>query len=186
MNPKDRTDTIDWDLLSLYMNDHVSGATAGVARLNHMAKQYQDTPHGENLSRIARELREERAFYLELIRRRELPQRSYRQALAWVGERVGRLKFNRRPLSTSPMTPVLESELMQSAIAGKISGWQTLTEYHEALGVGREVFQRFIEQAERQIADLESMHAWARRTAFYKVQDGESETGSPADPRKID
>lgn len=186
MSTKDRADTIDWDLLSLYMNDHVSGATAGVGRLSHMAEQYRQTPHGENLSRIARELREERAFYLELIRRRELPQRSYRQALAWVAERVGRLKLNRRLLSTSPMTPVLESELMQGAIVGKINGWRTLAEYHDALGVGKEVFERFIAQADRQIADLESMHAWARATAFYEMQDDEPETGEPADPRKID
>lgn len=185
MSTKDRADTIDWDLLSLYMNDHVSGATAGVARLNHMAKQYQDTPHGENLNRIERELREERAFYLELIKRRDLPQRSYRQAIAWVAERAGRLKLNRRLLSTSPMTPVLESELMQSAIVGKLNGWRTLAEYSDTLGVDKEVFERFIGQAERQIAELESMHAWARATAFYEVQDGEPETGAPTDPRKI-
>lgn len=166
MNPKDRTDTIDWDLLSLYLSDHISGATAGVARMSHMAKQYKSTPHGVALHRIAGELREERAFYLDLVKRLGLPRRRYRQGIAWLAERVGRLKLNGRLLKTSPMTPVLESELMRGAIIAKLGGWRVLRDYHEELGLEAGTLDTFIEQAERQVGDLDKMHAWAGKDAF--------------------
>lgn len=165
------TDRIDWPLLSLYMSDHISGATAGVQRMSRMAEEYKDTPHGADLARMTRELKEERAFYLELVKRRGLPQRSYRQVAAWIGERVGRLKLNGRLTGGSPMTPVLESELMQGAVLAKIAGWRTLSTYADDLGVGTEVFERFIERGENQIADLASFHEWARKDAFLAKND---------------
>lgn len=168
MTEDERDAGVNWDLLGLYMSDHVSGSTAGINRIAYMAKNYADTPHGPALKRIERELRDERALVHSLLAKHGQPRRRHRQILAWVGERVGRLKLNGRIVGTSPMTPVLESELMRAAVLGKIGGWQTLDAYREQFDVPPSTFADLITQAERQIEDLSDMHEWARERAFVE------------------
>ncbi|WP_153504603.1 hypothetical protein [Cumulibacter manganitolerans] len=157
---------IDWALLGLYLSDHVSGATAGIARVSRMAKDYADSPYGGKLSLIANELYEERELLRDTMRRKELSIRPYRQVAAAVFEQLGRLKLNGRLLGTSPMTPLLEAEVMRSAVLGKIGGWQTLRTYSDALEISTEQVDALITIARRQIDDLSELHEWVRERAF--------------------
>lgn len=156
---------LERDILGLYLSDHLTGATAGVARLERMAKAYADTHMGADLARIARETRDERRFLRDLLSTLEFRRRRHRQAAAWVAERVGRLKTNGRPLG-SPMTPVLEIELMRSAIMGKLGGWETLAELAPELGLPREQFQRLAARAREQADTLTRLHAHIVPVAF--------------------
>ena len=153
------------DILGLYLSDHFTGATAGAERAERMAQAYADTPLGPDLVRIATEIREEREFLGELIESLELRVRPYRQAAAWVAERAGRLKINERP-EGSPMTPVLELELMRSAVVGKLGGWQTLTELAPGLGLPAELFEALADRAREQAATLEELHGQVVPGAF--------------------
>ena len=67
-------------------------------------------------------------------------QRPHRQAAAWLAEHAGRLKLNGRIVRRSPMTMVLEAELMRAAILGKLGGWQTLEELAPELGLDPATF----------------------------------------------
>lgn len=134
--------------------------------MKRMKRDYVDTPFRANLERIARELAQEREVYRDLISRHRLRRRRIRQALAWVAERLGRLKLNGRAVRRSPMTPVIETELMRAAILGKIGGWQVLGAYREELGLSQTVVDELVAQAHRQIDDLGEMHEWARERAF--------------------
>src|SRR5699024_7725652 len=117
------------DLLELYLSDHLTGATAGVNRIERMAEDYIDTPVYAELSTVADEIRSDRELLRTIIEDLGLARKPYRQAVAWVGERVGRLKLNGRVLERSPMTMLLEAEIMRSAVNGKIGGWETLREH---------------------------------------------------------
>ena len=92
--------------------------------------------------------------------------RRHRQAAAWVGERVARLKTDGRVVKRSPMTLLLETELMRSAVHGKIGGWQTLQANAELLGMDPKIFADLFAASERQISTLDEIHRYARTRAL--------------------
>lgn len=159
------------DLLELYLSDHLTGATAGTDRIARMADDFIDTPVFPQLSALAEEIRTERSFLENLIHELDLKQLPYRQAVASVGEKIGRLKGNRRVLSRSPMTMLLETELMRGAILAKKGGWQTLREHAADLNLDPVVFDELIDQADQQAATLDEVHAYARSRAFREDRD---------------
>ena len=159
------------DLLELYLSDHLTGATAGVNRIERMAADYVDTPMFSELSTVADEIRSDRELLRNVIEDLGLARKPYRQAVAWVGERVGRLKLNGRVLERSPMTMLLEAELMRSAVSGKLGGWETLREHAEGLQLDPQVFDDLIASSRRQLETLERVHAYARERALRDDRD---------------
>jgi hypothetical protein len=164
-------DTIDEKLLGLYLSDHLTGSTAGLGRIERMAKDFTDTPVHAELATVAAEIGRERELLKDLIRQLGIRQRPHRQAAAWLAERAGRLKLNGRVLSRSPMTLVLEAELMRAAILGKIGGWQTLEELAPELGLDPSRFAELTADGRSQIAALDRVHEHARSNAFRKSRD---------------
>jgi hypothetical protein len=53
--------SVDAKLLGLYLSDHLAGATAGVGRIERMAKDFTDTPVRGQLEGLVVDLRRERA-----------------------------------------------------------------------------------------------------------------------------
>ena len=158
--------TIERDILGLYLSDHFTGATAGTERIERMAEAYADTPLGADLAQVAIEIRQEREFLGELIETLQLRVRPHRQAAAWVAERAGRLKTNERA-EGSPMTPVLELELMRSAVMGKLGVWQTLTALSPELGLPPDLFVALADQARQQAETFDRLHGEVVPQAFY-------------------
>ncbi|GAB3593671.1 hypothetical protein CFAEC_00175 [Corynebacterium faecale] len=159
------------DLLQLYMSDHLTGATAGVGRINRMANDFVDTPMFGRLGRLVDEISAERDFLERLINDLGLQQKPHRQAAAWVGERVARIKSDGRILDRSPMTMLLETELMRGAVTGKLGGWEVLLEHAETLGLDPEVFVALIEMSKDQVKILDEIHAYARPRALRGDKD---------------
>ncbi|MCA5893981.1 NAD-dependent epimerase/dehydratase family protein [Isoptericola sp. NEAU-Y5] len=162
---------LDRELLGLYLADHVTGATAGLGRIERMVGDYTDLPLHPELVEIAEQIRGERELYLSLLGALGLPRRRHRQLLAGIAERLGRLKLNGRVVRRSPMSVVLETELMRSAVVGKVGGWQTLEEHARELGLDPAQFHELAESGQRQIATLDRLHEYARRRAFREPHD---------------
>ena len=161
-------DRISEDLLGLYLSDHLTGATAGAERIERMAASAIDTPFFARLSEVAEEIRLERAFLQQLIDDLGLRRRGYRQAIAWAGEHLGRLKGNGRLTTRSPLTLVLEAELMRSAVIGKLGVWQTLRELADELELDPQLFADLAEQALAQADLFGEVHEYARERAFHE------------------
>jgi UDP-glucose 4-epimerase len=159
-------DSMDRYLFGLYLSDHFSGATAGLERMERMTRAYRDTPFHAELAEATEQIRAERELYRDLLELLEVPRRRYRQAAVWLGEKAGRLKLNGRVIERSPMTGVLEAELMRSAVLGKISGWQTLLEHADDIGLDATQLDALIEHADQQIEMLERFHEYVRERAF--------------------
>lgn len=159
------------DLLGLYMSDHLTGATAGVSRIERMAKDFVDTPVFAELSSLADEIRADRELLRNVIDDLGFPRKPYRQAAAWTAERVGRLKLNGRIIERSPMTLLLEAELLRSAVQGKLGGWETFREHATDLGLDPQVFEQLIEAAHQQLVTLEGIHEYARKRALRDDRD---------------
>lgn len=173
-------DGLSLGLLGLYLSDHLTGATAGSDRIERMSEVYVDAPVYARLSELAEEIRLERAFLQRLMQDLGLRRRPYRQAVSWAGEHLGRLKSNGRLFSRSPMTLVLEAELMRSAVMGKLGVWQTLEENADELGLDAGVFADLAERSREQAGVFDEVHEYARARAF---REGRETYGPPADER---
>ncbi|TWV46002.1 hypothetical protein FRZ03_15420 [Streptomyces misionensis] len=116
----------DSKLLGIYLNDHLAGATAGVLRAGHLARASSGTALGRDVGPVAREIAQDRAALLGIMRDLGVPVRRYKVCAGWAGERLGRLKSNGRLIRRSPLSTVLELEALRMAVEGKAAGWQTL------------------------------------------------------------
>ncbi len=165
MNPRVPR-SLDADLVQLYLSDHLTGATAGGSRISAMAKRHAQSPIGPSLAALSEELTRERQRVQEIIEELGLRPLRHRQVAAWVGEHLGRLKLNGRLVTTSPMTPLLEVELMRSAVMGKLGLWQTLAHLAPELALDPAEFDRLAAQAHRQIESLDAVQEQVRQTGL--------------------
>jgi hypothetical protein len=157
---------LDRNLLGIYLSDHLMGASGGVSRIERMAEAYADTDLGPELSRLATEIGAARHELAALIDRLGLPSKPHRQAAAWVAEHVGRLKLNGRLMSRSPLSVVLELEIMRAAVAGQLGLWQTLVDLAPELGLPTAPFEELAERSRGFQTRLERLHEQAREPAF--------------------
>ena len=75
-------------------------------------------------------------------------------AVAWVGEKAGRLKLNGRILGRSPLSPVVELETLAIGITGKLLLWRLLRE-RQLPGSAAVDLDDLIARAERQREEVE-------------------------------
>lgn len=114
------------DLLAIYLNDHLAGATAGVDLARRTAKALARTSAGSTLSGVAEEIPADRDALLAMMKALDVPVRTYKVYLGWAAEKAGRLKLNGRLLGRSPLSSLVELEGLVVGIQGKIAGWRTL------------------------------------------------------------
>ena len=115
------------ELIGIYLNDHLAGATAGTA-LAQRAARGQEGADQTTLQRLAGEIDADRRTLLEIMALLGVPVRHYKTAAAWLGERAGRLKPNGRLRTRSPLSSLEELELLRLGVDGKAAGWRTLRE----------------------------------------------------------
>ncbi|MGH3785902.1 MAG: hypothetical protein ACRDRG_04980 [Pseudonocardiaceae bacterium] len=114
------------DLLGIYLNDHLAGATGGVALARRAAGAHQGSPTGAALRRLAAEIAEDRAALLDMMAALGLPVRHYKSYAAWAAEKVGRLKLNGQIRGRSPLSSVVELEALRLVVESTAAGWRTL------------------------------------------------------------
>lgn len=162
-------DDIDAMALRQYMADHLAGATAGRSRMARLAQAFVNTPMYGEIAMVADEVRLEHKYLQKLMNRQGFPRPGISAPALWVGERVARVKsYFPKELKNVPSVLVLETELMLSAVTGKLHGWKTLLNNADALGVPTSVFEQLIEDTERQYERLQKAHKYARQRAFKK------------------
>jgi hypothetical protein len=167
------TRPVDRLLLQAYLSDHLGGAVGGSARFGRMADAYADTPLGPALRRIADEVTQEREWLHAMAERLDVtPSRVKRLGIAVV-ERLGRLKPNGRITDASPLTAVIELDLMRAAVTAKRGLWETLQIWQHDLGLDPAEMQHYLDQSDDQIATLTRLGAVAREQAFA----GDAEPG---------
>lgn len=114
------------DLLGIYLNDHLAGATAGVDLFRRAAGAHRGSAVGTTLEQLAAEVAEDRGSLQDMMTVLGIPVRRYKLYAAWAAEKVGRLKLNGSLLERSPLSTVVELEGMKLGVEGKVAGWRTL------------------------------------------------------------
>jgi len=116
------------ELIGIYLNDHLAGATAGTELAHRIARSHDEVADRATLQRLAGEINADRRALLEIMALLGVPVRHYKTTAAWLGERAGRLKFNGRLRTRSPLSSLEELELLRLGVEGKAAGWRTLRE----------------------------------------------------------
>lgn len=155
--------------LTVYLNDHLAGATAGRARFARSARAHRGTETGRVLDRLHQEIVEDRQTLLHWMRVLGVPPQRPVQYAGRVGEALGALKPNGHLVRSSPLRTVVELEGLLLGVQGKAAGWRSLRELaltDERLDA--EVLEEQVQRADRQAAELERL----RRTAVRDVLAG--------------
>ena len=114
------------NVLGIYLNDHLAGATAGAELARRAAGSAQDREDHAVLRGFAAEVAQDRVALLNIMATLGIPVRTYKVYAGWIGEKAGRLKFNGRLFTRSPLSRLEELELLRLGVEGKAAGWRTL------------------------------------------------------------
>lgn len=149
-------------MLGIYLNDHLAGATAGTELAHRMARSHGDGEDSGTFRRLAAEIAQDRAALLDIMTALGIKVRHYKVGAAWIGEKAGRLKFNGRLFTRSPLSDLEELEMLRLGVEGKAAGWRTLRTLADTdmrLDLGR--LDELISRARRQADLLEDLRVGA-------------------------
>jgi hypothetical protein len=154
------------ELLGIYLNDHLAGATGGVQLVRRTARNHRGHPSGAALARLAREVAEDRKALLGLMRALGVPRRGYKVVAGWLGERAGRLKANGRLRERSPLSSVVELEGIRLGIEGKAAVWRSLRLLAGDYRIDPERLDELLRRADAQIDEVEALRLRAVKDCF--------------------
>jgi hypothetical protein len=156
-------------LMSIYLNDHLTGSTIAGELVRRAARNNRGNEYGAVLTELSREIAEDRATLLALMRELGAAVDRAKVIAGWVAEKAGRLKLNGSLMSYSPLSRVIELEALMLGVAGKRSLWialDTLSSGTPALAAAD--LPNLIARADSQLARLEEQR---RRAAVEALAD---------------
>lgn len=113
-------------ILGIHLNDHLAGATARSWLVHRMVQEHGDSPYGQELRALETDISQDRRALVRLMTDLHFPARRYKVYGAWLGEKLGRVKPNGRPLRRSGLALLIELEAMRRAVTGKALLWRSL------------------------------------------------------------
>jgi hypothetical protein len=163
------------DLLAIYLNDHLAGATVGRELARRAASSNSRSDYGHFLELLATDIDEDRDTLLEILRALGAPVDQLKVLGGWGAEKLGRFKLNGRLLGYSPLSRVVELEGLALGVRGKLALWRALA-LLEQKRPELESFEltHLIARAERQLDEVESYRLRAAAEAFGGEQRRES------------
>ncbi|HEX6602182.1 MAG TPA: hypothetical protein VF030_06020, partial [Solirubrobacterales bacterium] len=148
------------------LNDHLAGATLGVELARRLRSSNRgDAEFGEPLAKICGEIEEDYDTLVRLMDRLGVDRNPVKPALAWIAERLGRLKPNGQLRGYSPLSRVLELEILATGIGGKLQLWNALEQSFGETLEGFD-FHALAERADRQGQQVEDLHLAAAQRAL--------------------
>jgi hypothetical protein len=147
------------DLLGVYLNDHLAGATVGLELVRRMAASAEPGAEAAAVvKRLVSEITADGSALVKMMAAMGVKIRGYKVFAAWAGEKAGRLKLNGHMLSRSPLSALEETEMLRLGVEGKATGWRTLrvvAQRDSRLDTGQ--LDELLARADRQSDTLESL-----------------------------
>jgi len=158
---------IERRLIGIYLEDHWAGATGGVELARRLRSSNRESEWAEDLARVCGEVEADREALGDVMKalgvRRNLP-KAYG---AWAMEKVGRLKLNGRLTGYSPLSRVVELEMLMIGITGKLGLWEGLRSAGRS-ELGGFDFEELAKRAEAQREVVKKIHRAATTEAFAR------------------
>ncbi|MFC9582182.1 hypothetical protein ACFVJ8_04950 [Streptomyces yangpuensis] len=168
--------------LAIYLNDHLTGANAGVEMLRRAADAHRGGVLGTSLESLAEQVAQDRLSLRTLMADLDVPVMKTKAALGRLAEKVGRLKLNGRILSRSPLSDVLELEAMRLGVEGKAACWRSLRSLARTdPRIDTALIEELIQRAEQQVRALEAMRSACASQLFAREARGRAATPRAAE-----
>jgi hypothetical protein len=113
-------------LLAIYLNDHLAGATGGLALAKRARDNDPDGSSGTSLAKVCAEIETDRETLLAVMDELGVHRDPIKPVIAWLAEKLGRLKPNGRVRGYSPLSRLVELEMLHLGISGKRDLWAAL------------------------------------------------------------
>jgi hypothetical protein len=164
--PQEEKSTVE-RRLEIYLNDHLAGSVAMRELIERRLSNDPGGALGDFLRRFDEELTEDQAQVKTMIARFGGTENPAKKTLAWLAEKLGRLKMNASLTGYSELSRLEELEFMVIGIRGKLALWTAL----EAAATTNERLRQFDlgtlrERAQRQMDEAEILRLEAARVAF--------------------
>lgn len=164
---RDGRSTVDRDrLLAIYLNDHLAGAALGVELCRRLrSSNSEESELGQPLAELCEEIEVDRETLVGLMDQLGIRRSVVKPAAAWMAEKLGRFKLNGQLTGYSPLSRLVEIEVLAIGITGKMQMWRAL---ERTLGASQSGFDfgQLAERAIRQRDRAEDLHAIAASQAL--------------------
>jgi hypothetical protein len=153
------------EFLAIYLDDHYAGSTGAIELVKRGRKEYAGTALGRFLDDLGPQIEADRRALREIMAAVGAKPHVYKYGLAWVAEKLGRLKPNGRLRERSPLSPLVELEALATGITGKEMLWRALQATPDAPTAGHSM-DDLIARAESQRAGVEEHRRAIARAAL--------------------
>ena len=141
--------------LSTYLKDHLAGSAGGVSLARQIADGADDESERREMESIAEDIEADRRSLLALTERIGVSPSLVKQAGAWIGEKLGRIKLN----ASNPDRRLLQYEAMIMGVTGKLELWRSLEQARNGDStLSSEELRALAKRAEDQRLRLEKLH----------------------------
>ncbi|GAA5507913.1 hypothetical protein [Novipirellula caenicola] len=155
--------TVNHELLSTYLNDHLAGATAATDVIERLIDENQGETLGEFATTLLQEVEQDRAELEGLIQRYDAMPGVVKKTIAWTGAKMSMPKFGRTTSGDFGNFQALE--FLSLGILGKRALWTMLQSLSDPELLSLD-YSRLIERAENQFQQVE---AWRTRTGAFAM-----------------
>lgn len=155
------------DVLTTYLNDHLTGAVAAQELATSCSANNPGTPLATFLQDLLGKIEEEQEVVKDLLRRADGEVNAIKTAAGWLGEKASRMKLE-NPLRTyTPLNCLEQVEGLLLGVRGKLALWDALkvTMGLDARFTGIDL-EELSQRAEGQLVELERYRLAAARNAF--------------------
>jgi hypothetical protein len=151
-------------LLGIYLDDHLAVFAGGEELAKRMLAETKDDAIRRFLEGLLSELRDDRAATERLLAGLGRRPNAVKQRLAWLGEKVGRLKLNGNATGYSPLSRLVELEAVSGILGASRSLWRALALAGPA--GSRDDASTRAERVDARIAELEPLRLEAVEVVF--------------------
>jgi hypothetical protein len=152
-------------LLAIYLNDHLAGATGARELARRAAGANRASDYGRFLEELADQIEEDRKALLAIMAELGIGIDRMKLVAGWGAEKLGRLKFNGRLLDYSPLSRLIEIELLELGVYGKLALWRSLQQLQPEQ-LSSSDLRPLLSRAERQLEQLETQRIRAAAAAL--------------------
>lgn len=152
-------------LLATYLNDHMAGSVTGAELAKRATNQNEGTELGVLLGRLTREIEADGEVLESVMDAVGADRDKIKSALAWAGEKAGRLKPNGQIIGYSNLSRLIELEGLSLGIEGKARLWAALAELRDPRLAAFD-FVALEKRAERQRGEIEPLRLAAAASAM--------------------
>ena len=119
-------------LLRIYLDDHWAASGAAVARAARMVDSNAESPWAGPVTRLSEHLADDDRALGRIRASLAIDSGGWKRRASLMGERIGRLTPNGRVAGYSPLSRVIELEMLTAHLAASRLLWQTLRRLDDA------------------------------------------------------